>query len=154
MSLTDIKRCWTTPKYIVLPIQESNNGKGCIIQPRRRVRQLRTVTTFARRWVADATGCCFGLFLGCHWRGIRWQRNPTLERAQQTRLTPIIREKNNLWIKRLGSIDPHRSTERICTYPAFVRVETCKCQIKQYLYMRTITHTFVRATIVSMSGRG
>jgi hypothetical protein len=29
-----------------------------------------------------------------------------LEGAQQTRPTPIIREKKNLWIKRLGSIDP------------------------------------------------
>jgi hypothetical protein len=28
-----------------------------------------------------------------------------LERAQRTRLTPIIQEKKNLWIKRLGSID-------------------------------------------------
>jgi hypothetical protein len=29
----------------------------------------------------------------------------------------------------------HQSTKRICTYPAFVRVETCKCQIEQYSYM-------------------
>jgi hypothetical protein len=29
-----------------------------------------------------------------------------LERAQRRRLIPIIWEKNNLWIERLGSINP------------------------------------------------
>jgi hypothetical protein len=32
----------------------------------------------------------------------------------------------------------NRSTERICTYPTFVREETCKCQIKQYSYMQIL----------------
>jgi hypothetical protein len=47
----------------------------------------------------------------------------------------------------------HQSTERIYTYPAWTRKETFKCQITQYSYMQNIiTHTLVRATVVSTSG--
>jgi hypothetical protein len=45
----------------------------------------------------------------------------------------------------------HRSIERICTYSAFVREETCNCQIEQHSYMQNITHTLVMATLVSTS---
>jgi hypothetical protein len=47
----------------------------------------------------------------------------------------------------------HRSTQRICNYLAFLREEPCMCQIKQHSYMWNITHTLVRATVVSTSGR-
>jgi hypothetical protein len=47
----------------------------------------------------------------------------------------------------------HQSTERIYTYQAWTRKETCKCQITQYSYVRNIiTDTLVRATVVSMRG--
>jgi hypothetical protein len=47
----------------------------------------------------------------------------------------------------------HQFTERIYTYPTGIRKETCKCQITQYSYMQSIiTHSLVRATVVSMSG--
>jgi hypothetical protein len=73
-----------------------------------------------------------------------------LERAEWRRLSPIIREKVCLyrtpWV--------HLSTEIIYTYPVWIRKETYKCQINQYSYMQSIvTHTLVRATIVTMSGR-
>jgi hypothetical protein len=42
--------------------------KRCVIQPDRRVRQLRTVTTLTCRWVADTTGSCFILLI-CHCGG-------------------------------------------------------------------------------------
>jgi hypothetical protein len=48
----------------------------------------------------------------------------------------------------------HQFIERIYTYPAWTRRQTCKFQITQCSYMWIIvTHTFVRATVVSMSGR-
>jgi hypothetical protein len=80
--------------------------KWCVIQSGRRVHQLGTVTTFTRMWVADMMGTCFIVLLIYHWRWIWWRRNPMLERAQRRRLIPIIWEKNNLWIERLGSINP------------------------------------------------
>jgi hypothetical protein len=87
--------------------------EGCVIQPRRQVHQLGTVTTFAQRWVADVMDCCFGLLLICHWMGIRWRRNPVLERVQWTRPNPIIWEKKNLWIQHLRSIDPLKQSTPI-----------------------------------------
>jgi hypothetical protein len=47
----------------------------------------------------------------------------------------------------------HQSTEKIYTYHAWTRKENGKCQIKQYSYMQSIiTHTLVRAIVVSTSG--
>jgi hypothetical protein len=37
--------------------------------------------------------------------------------------------------------DPSIRCKNLHTYHAFVRVETCKCQIEQYSYMQTITHS-------------
>jgi hypothetical protein len=52
------------------------------------------------------------------------------------------------------TLQVYQSAERIYTYPAWTRKETCKCQITQYSYMQNIiTHTLVRATVVSTSGR-
>jgi hypothetical protein len=48
----------------------------------------------------------------------------------------------------------HQSTERIYTRPTWTRKGTCKYQITQYSYMwNIITHTLVRATVVSTSDR-
>jgi hypothetical protein len=48
----------------------------------------------------------------------------------------------------------HQSTKRIYTYPTWTRKESCKCQITQYSYMQNIiTHTLIRATVVSTCGR-
>jgi hypothetical protein len=87
--------------------------KRCVIQFGRRVHQLSTVAIFTRRWVADTTGTCFILLLIYHWRCIWWQRNPLLERVQWRRLIPIIREKNNLWIKNLRAINPLKESTTI-----------------------------------------
>jgi hypothetical protein len=80
--------------------------KQCVIQPGRRVCQLKTITTFTHRWVADMMGSCFILLLIYHWQWIWWQGNPMLNRAQWRRLVSIIWEKKDLWIEHLGSIDP------------------------------------------------
>jgi hypothetical protein len=123
--------------------------KWCVIQLYRRVNQLSTVDTFTRRWVTDTTGTCFILLRICHWRWIWWWRNPTLERVELRRLSPIIQEKRCLY--RTPRV--HQSTKRIYTYPTWIRKETCKCQITQYSYMQSIiTHTLIRAIVVSMSG--
>jgi hypothetical protein len=48
----------------------------------------------------------------------------------------------------------HQPTERIYTYPALIVKEACKCLINQYSYLQSIiSHTLVRATVVSTSGR-
>jgi hypothetical protein len=78
----------------------------CVIQPDRQVHQLSMVATFTCRWVMDMTCTCFALLLIYHWQWIWWKRNPTFERAQRRRRIPIIREKKNLWIERLRSINP------------------------------------------------
>jgi hypothetical protein len=79
--------------------------KNGVIQPWRRVHQLSTIATFACRWVADTTGTCSVLLLIYHWRWIWWWRNSTLERPQRKWLIHIIREKKNLSIDQLGSIN-------------------------------------------------
>jgi hypothetical protein len=58
-------------------------------------------------------GTCFFLLLIYRWWWVWWRRNPPLERAQQRRLIPIIREKKNLWIKNLGSINPLKESTPI-----------------------------------------
>jgi hypothetical protein len=130
--------------------------KWCVIQSGRRVHQLSTVATFTRKWVADTMGTWFILLLICHWWWIWWRRNPPLKRVQQRRLIPIIRKKRICRSKISGPLihwkNLHLSTEKIYTYPAWTRKQTCKFQITQYSYMWIIvTHTFVRATIVSTS---
>jgi hypothetical protein len=79
------------------------------IQSGRQVHQLSPVAKFTHRWVTDMTGSCFVILLICHW----WWRNPPLERAQRRRLIPIIREKNNLWIENLRSINPLKESTHI-----------------------------------------
>jgi hypothetical protein len=149
MSLTDIKRCRITPKYVVLLIQESDNGKR-VCNP----------TPEAGSPTPNGNHICTEV--GCGRDGLLLRPFPHLSLEGGS-----VAEEPNAWKSTMDKthsyrrgkeefVDQtprvHRSTERICTYPAFVRVETCKCQIKQYSYMWTITHTFVRATIVSMSG--
>jgi hypothetical protein len=126
--------------YLVLPIKESDNEERCVIQPGSWVHQLRMIATFTRRWVVDTMSTCFILLLICHWRWIWWRRNPTVEKAQWRRLIPIIRGGKE-FVDRTSRI--HQSTERIHTYPAFVRKETCKCQITQYSYIRNIIITLL-----------
>jgi hypothetical protein len=49
----------------------------------------------------------------------------------------------------------HPSIEKIYTYPAWTRKQTCKCQITQYSYMQNfITHTFVRVAVFMMTVLG
>jgi hypothetical protein len=124
--------------------------KRCVIQPGRRVHQLSTIDTFTCRWVTNTSGTCFIFLLICHWQWIWWQRNPMLEIAQRRRIIPIMREKKNLWIKCLGSINSLKESTPILLGQ---EKQTCKYQITQYSYMwNTITHTLVRVTVVSMSG--
>jgi hypothetical protein len=63
----------------VLLIKESDNKKRCVIQPWRRIHQLSTVATFARRWVTDTMDTCFVLFLIYHWWWILWWMNSRLK---------------------------------------------------------------------------
>jgi hypothetical protein len=124
--------------------------RRCVIQPDKRVHQLSTVITFIRGWVADTIGTCFILLLIYHWRWIRWERNPTLERAQWR--THSYHTGKEEFVDRTSQV--HQFTEWIYTYPAWTRKETYKCQITQYLYMQNIiTHTLIRATVVGTSGR-
>jgi hypothetical protein len=124
--------------------------KWCVIQPGRRVHQLSTVATFTRRWIVDTSGTCFVLLLICHWQWIWWRRNPMLKIVQWRRIITIIWEKKNLWIKCLRYMNPLKEST-----PILLRWEkqTCKCKITQYSYMwNIITHTLVRAIVVSTSG--
>jgi hypothetical protein len=69
-----------------------------------------------------------------------------------TEKTHSYHTKKEEFVDRMSQV--HQFTERIYTYPAWTRKQTCKCQIPQYSYMQNIiTHTLVRATVISMSGR-
>jgi hypothetical protein len=60
--------------------------------------------------------------------------------------------KKEEFVNRMPQV--HQSTERIYTYHARTRKQTCKYQIIQYSYMRNIiTHALVRTTIVGIKDR-
>jgi hypothetical protein len=152
MSLTDIKSCWTTPKYTVLPIHESNNGKR-VCNP---TLEAGSPTPNGNHICTGVGGGLDGLLLrplthlSLGGGGDSVVEEPTAWKIAMDKTHSFHMGKEE-FLNQTPRV--HRSTERICTYPAFVRVKTCKCQIKQYSYMRTITHTFVRETIVSTSDR-
>jgi hypothetical protein len=80
-------------------------SKWCVIQPGRRVHQLRPVLAFAQRRVAHMMSHCF-LLLICHWRWIGWWSNPTLKAVIRKGLVIIIRKQKNLRAKHLRPVNP------------------------------------------------
>jgi hypothetical protein len=52
----------------------------------------------------------FLFFIVCHFRRIRWRRNPSLEIVEMRRLMPIIRNEKDMWVKHLRPIDPLEET--------------------------------------------
>jgi hypothetical protein len=125
--------------------------KMSIIQPRRWVRQLQTISTFAQRCVANTTCSGFVLLLICHWRWIWWRGNPTLESAVRRRLSSIIWEKKNLWVSLLGAFDPLEESAHILVSKMQSRLRCCeKCFPRSKISNNT--HTLIATTIVSTSG--
>jgi hypothetical protein len=143
------KRCWTTPKYVVLPIQESNNEKR-VCNP---TLEAGSPTPNGNH-ICTKVGCGHGSLLLRPFPHLLLEGDSVGEEPNvwksATDKTHFYHTGKEEFMDQTSRV--HWSTKRICTYPAFVRVETCKCQIEQYSYMQTITYTFVGATIVSMSG--